>query len=145
MTTFGLLRPHEIAAELGKRLQQHRLQQNKTQAQLAQHIGVSTPTISNLENGKNTSLEIFIHVIVALGLTKGLEKLFKPTNLTIAKLEQLNSQPGIVADALPDGWGRLLMDSLFRKRGLNPLQIGVLERLSDTAMGALTFHFIFTN
>lgn len=50
--------------------------------------------------------------------------------------------PGIVADALPDGWGRLLMDRLFRKRGLNPVQIGVLERLSyisDTAMGALTF------
>lgn len=37
--------------------------------------------------------------------------------------------PGIVADALPDGWGRLLMDRLFRKRGLNPVQIGALERL----------------
>lgn len=50
--------------------------------------------------------------------------------------------PGIVADALPDGWGRLLIDRLFRKRGLNPVQIGALERLSyisDTAIGALTF------
>lgn len=93
MTTFSLLRPHEIAAELGKRLQQHRLQQNKTQAELAKHIGVSTPTISNLENGKNTSLETFIRVIVALGLTKELENLFTPTTLTIAQLEQLHSQP----------------------------------------------------
>ena len=93
MTTFSLLRPHEIAAELGKRLQQHRLQQNKTQAELAKHIGVSIPTISNLENGKNTSLETFIHVIVALGLTKELEVLFMPNTLTIAQLEQLHSQP----------------------------------------------------
>lgn len=93
MTTFGLLRPHEITAKLGKRLQQHRLQQNKTQAELAKHIGVSTPTISNLENGKNTSLETFIHVIMALGLTKELEALFVPNTLTIAQLEQLQSQP----------------------------------------------------
>ena len=93
MTLFSLLRPHEIAAELGKRLQQHRLQQNKTQAELAQHIGVSTPTISNLENGKNTSLETFIHVIAALGLTKELETLFIPNTLTIAQLDQLHSQP----------------------------------------------------
>lgn len=50
--------------------------------------------------------------------------------------------PGIVADALPDGWGRLLMDRLFRKIDLNPVQVGVLERLSyigNTAMGALSF------
>lgn len=93
MTTFDLLRPTEIATELGKRLQQHRLQQNKTQAQLAKHIGVSTPTISNLENGKNSSLETFIHVIVALGLTKELETLFIPNTLTIAQLEQLHRQP----------------------------------------------------
>lgn len=51
--------------------------------------------------------------------------------------------PGVLADALPDGWGRLLMDRLFRKRGLNPSDVTVLERLtyiSDTAMGAFSFH-----
>lgn len=89
MATFGLLTPSEIAQELGKRLQSHRLQQNKTQAQLARHIGVSTPTISNLENGKNTTLDTFIHVILALGLSKELETLFGPPPLTIAQLEKL--------------------------------------------------------
>lgn len=93
MITFGLLQAHEIAAELGKRLQQHRLQQNKTQSQLAQHIGVSTPTISNLENGKNTSLDTFIRVITALGLSKELDDLFKLPTLTISQLEKLNNQP----------------------------------------------------
>lgn len=51
--------------------------------------------------------------------------------------------PGVIADALPDGWGRLLMDRLFRKRSVDPNKVTVLERLtyiSDTAMGAFSFH-----
>jgi serine/threonine-protein kinase HipA len=50
--------------------------------------------------------------------------------------------PGPVYDSLPDGWGMLLMDRLFRSRGLNPARIGPLERLTyigNAAMGALSF------
>lgn len=50
--------------------------------------------------------------------------------------------PGLVCDALPDGWGMLLMDRLFRKRGRDPAQISPLDRLAfigDRAMGALVF------
>lgn len=50
--------------------------------------------------------------------------------------------PGPVYDALPDGWGMLLMDRLFRRRRLNPARIGPLERLSyigDHGMGAMSF------
>lgn len=50
--------------------------------------------------------------------------------------------PGPVYDALPDGWGMLLMDRLFKRRGLNPARIGPLERLAYigvNAMGALSF------
>ena len=50
--------------------------------------------------------------------------------------------PGPVYDALPDGWGMLLMDRLFRLRGLNAARIGPLERLTwigANAMGAMTF------
>ena len=50
--------------------------------------------------------------------------------------------PGPVYDALPDGWGMLLMDRLFKRRNLNPARIGPLERLTfigNNAMGALTF------
>ena len=32
--------------------------------------------------------------------------------------------PGPVYDALPDGWGMLLMDRYFRKIGMNPARIG---------------------
>ena len=51
--------------------------------------------------------------------------------------------PGPVYDALPDGWGMLLMDRLFKRRGLNAARIGPLERLTyigNGAMGAMTFH-----
>jgi serine/threonine-protein kinase HipA len=50
--------------------------------------------------------------------------------------------PGLVSDALPDGWGMLLMDRLFRKRGYEPRQLSALDRLAfigDKAMGALSF------
>lgn len=50
--------------------------------------------------------------------------------------------PGPVYDALPDGWGMLLMDRLFKRRGLNAARIGALERLAyigNNAMGAMTF------
>ncbi|AMQ86077.1 type II toxin-antitoxin system HipA family toxin [Pseudomonas glycinae] len=50
--------------------------------------------------------------------------------------------PGPVYDALPDGWGMLLMDRLFKRRGLNSARIGPLERLAyigNNAMGAMSF------
>ena len=50
--------------------------------------------------------------------------------------------PGFVADALPDGWGMLLMDRALRQAGRNPTSVSVLERLAivgSSAMGALSF------
>jgi serine/threonine-protein kinase HipA len=56
-----------------------------------------------------------------------------------AHLERL---PGLIADALPDGWGLQLMDKQFRRAGRAPASISVLDRLGfigNRAMGALTF------
>ncbi len=50
--------------------------------------------------------------------------------------------PGFIADALPDGWGMLLMDRALRKLGRDPRSVSVLERLAivgERAMGALSF------
>jgi serine/threonine-protein kinase HipA len=50
--------------------------------------------------------------------------------------------PGLVCDALPDGWGMLLMDRYFRSQGRGPDQISPLDRLAfvgDKAMSALVF------
>ncbi|TDR76443.1 serine/threonine-protein kinase HipA [Paludibacterium purpuratum] len=50
--------------------------------------------------------------------------------------------PGLIADALPDGWGRLVMDRFFATKGMGRELITVLDRLAfigDRAMGALSF------
>jgi serine/threonine-protein kinase HipA len=49
--------------------------------------------------------------------------------------------PGLVADSLPDGWGMLLMDKLFRKQGRTQ-GISPLDRLAlvgERGMGALSY------
>ena len=58
------------------------------------------------------------------------------------KIDPFEGIFGVFADSLPDGWGRLLVDRLMRKNGLNPQTIGNLERLSivgSSGMGALTY------
>ncbi|MDA1095683.1 MAG: type II toxin-antitoxin system HipA family toxin [Chloroflexi bacterium] len=50
---------------------------------------------------------------------------------------------GVFNDSLPDGWGLLLMDREFSKRGLNRATLSVLDRLAyigTRGMGALTYH-----
>ena len=50
---------------------------------------------------------------------------------------------GVFNDSLPDGWGLLLMDREFRKRGHDPAGLSVLDRLAyigTRGMGALTYH-----
>ena len=51
--------------------------------------------------------------------------------------------PGLFDDSLPDGWGLLLMDRMFRRRGMDPATVSPLDRLSylgTRTMGALTYH-----
>ena len=50
--------------------------------------------------------------------------------------------PGLIADALPDGWGLSLMDRAFRRAGRDPATLSPLDRLAfvgERAIGALTF------
>jgi len=48
--------------------------------------------------------------------------------------------PGLFADSLPDGWGLMLMDRLFRERGVPPARpLDRLAFMGDRAMGALSY------
>jgi len=50
--------------------------------------------------------------------------------------------PGLIADALPDGWGMLLMDRALTRAGRRPAEASPLERLAfvgNRAIGALGF------
>jgi serine/threonine-protein kinase HipA len=50
--------------------------------------------------------------------------------------------PGLIADSLPDGWGLLLMDKVFRRMGIPIAEVSPLDRLSflgSRTVGALCF------
>lgn len=79
-------------------------------------------------------------------LSEGLE--LSPRHLPLQKHamgdfpKHLERLPGLFADALPDGWGMLLMDRLFRKQGIKPESCSPLDRLSfigHRGLGALTY------
>lgn len=60
----------------------------------------------------------------------------------IPKYEPFDGLFGVFNDSLPDGWGRLLVDRLFLKNKINPVEIDNLNRLAvvqDSGMGALTY------
>ena len=48
---------------------------------------------------------------------------------------------GVFGDCLPDGWGMLLQDRIFRQKGILPNQVTAMDRLAfvgDKGMGALS-------
>lgn len=70
--------------------------------------------------------------------------------LTLQANVQLQAAPkephqglhGVFGDCLPDGWGMLLQDRIFRQKGILPNQITAMDRLAfvgNQGMGALSF------
>ncbi len=60
----------------------------------------------------------------------------------IPKYDPFGGLFGVFNDSLPDGWGRLLVDRLFLKNKINPVEIDNLNRLAvvqKSGMGALTY------
>jgi transcriptional regulator with XRE-family HTH domain len=64
-----------IAANLCERLEAIRLSRNISQAELAEQAGVSRSTMTRIARGESISLDSFIRVIKALGLTEHLANL----------------------------------------------------------------------
>ena len=60
---------------LGQRIAQHRLEQNRTQAELAHEAGVSKRTIERLEGGESIHTTNLIRVLRVLGLLANLNEL----------------------------------------------------------------------
>jgi serine/threonine-protein kinase HipA len=54
--------------------------------------------------------------------------------------QHMHRLPGVIADSLPDGWGLLLMDRLFRQHGVrHPQPLDRLAFIGHRAMGGLRF------
>lgn len=82
-----------MLTDLGKKLKQHRLNQNLTSGELAKRSGVSVRTITGFERGeKNISLLTLIELLRSLGLIDKLSVLLPelpPVNpLELVELEK---------------------------------------------------------
>ena len=72
---FNTLSSTAIAETLCKRLEEIRLSKNISQAELAKQAGVSRSTLTRIAEGRSISLDSFIRVVKALGLTDHLAAL----------------------------------------------------------------------
>lgn len=64
------------------------------------------------------------------------------SGLVECPLQPFEGLPGVFADSLPDGWGRLLTDRAVQRKGIQLNDIGPLDRLAivgDRGPGALIY------
>ena len=64
-----------ILKYLGNNIKKARLRRNVTMETLAQNANISIPTLRNIENGKNISLESLIKILIELQLEKDILKI----------------------------------------------------------------------
>lgn len=77
-----------ILKEIGERVAMVRLNQNLTQANLAEQSGVSKRTVERLEAGESVQITSLIRLLRSLGLQQRLEVLFpEPVPSPIAQLK----------------------------------------------------------
>jgi transcriptional regulator with XRE-family HTH domain len=84
---------HQWLEVIGRRLSRHRLNQNRSQAELAEEAGVSVRTIARLESGQPTQLENFLRVVIALGLDSGIERLVPEVPVSPIQMLELKGKP----------------------------------------------------
>ena len=84
-----------IIEAIGAFVKHHRLEQNKTQNQLAYEAGINRSTLIEFENGQRVSLTTFIQLLRALDLLYMLETFkveLQISPIQLAKLEQQKSK-----------------------------------------------------
>jgi transcriptional regulator with XRE-family HTH domain len=85
--------PGELRERLGRRLRDHRLSQNLTQTAVAARSGVPLSTLKRFERTGHASVDAFVHIAAALGLTGALEALFPPSQP--ATMDELLATPAV--------------------------------------------------
>lgn len=94
MTDIYALSDPAILTQIGKKLKEARIEQNISQKSLADSSGLSTFSISQMENGHNTSLLSLIMVLRALNRLDVFEELFREKPVSpIALSEYMKKNP----------------------------------------------------
>lgn len=79
-----------ILKEIGNRIAQYRLNQDKTQAALAQEAGVSNRTMTRVENGNSVQASSLIRILRALKLVENLDGIIPEP--VVSPVQQLKMQ-----------------------------------------------------
>lgn len=90
ITDIYALSDAAIVAEMGAFVKHHRLEQNKTQAQLAEEAGISRSTLVDFESGMRANIITLVQLLRALRqlhVLKEFEVRFEPSPLQLAELE----------------------------------------------------------
>jgi transcriptional regulator with XRE-family HTH domain len=78
-----------VLAELGRRLERHRLERNWTQAEMAAGAGIGQATVQRAERGESVQMTSMIKLLRTLGLLAGLDLAVPESiDLPIAQLER---------------------------------------------------------
>lgn len=83
----------EILREFAVRVRANRLMQQLSQLELAHMAGLSLGAVRKLENDGQSSLETFVRVAQALGLSAELAPLFAKTPQSIAQMQRAAAVP----------------------------------------------------
>jgi transcriptional regulator with XRE-family HTH domain len=90
MKSIDDLSDDAVLKEIGRRIAQYRLNQDKTQAALAQEAGVSNRTLTRIEHGHSVQASSIIRILRALQLVENLDTLIPEP--AVSPLQQLKMQ-----------------------------------------------------
>lgn len=82
----------EILAELGRRLERYRLQQNWTLADVAREAGVGLRTAARAEAGENPTLATMVKLLRALGRLEALDSFLPEPLVSPIQLAELSGK-----------------------------------------------------
>jgi transcriptional regulator with XRE-family HTH domain len=77
MENWLFLTELEILKEIGERIKKIRIQHNLTQKDLSAEVGLSVSTISLIEQGKSTTVESLIRILIRLNRIQDFESVFR--------------------------------------------------------------------
>jgi transcriptional regulator with XRE-family HTH domain len=77
---------------IGERIQKERLNQDLTQAGLAERAGITDRTVRSLENGEGPTVETLVRVLRALGKLGALEAFLPEPGLSPLQLAKLQGR-----------------------------------------------------
>ena len=92
MKNFDEMNDSAILDLLGERVKQERLNQNITQAELAQRAGINRIVLTSLENGRGCTLANMIRILRILGRTGQLDLFLPEPGVSPVQLAKLSGQ-----------------------------------------------------